>query len=119
MDVFMYAGYARRTSIVKECVIGDTETVSPTMGQKISCMGDEWWGPAWVDASYGVCHTFNPCAGIPMGESCDADSDCTHILFYYKHARTALSLTLSLSLSLSVSLSLSLAPEWCLPMSRR
>ena len=80
MDVFMYAGYARRTSIVKECVIGDTETVSPTMGQKISCMGDEWWGPAWVDASYGVCHTFNPCAGIPMGESCDADSDCTHIL---------------------------------------
>ena len=80
MDVFMYAGYARRTSIVKECVIGDTETVSPTMGQKISCMGDEWWGPAWVDASYGVCHTFNPCAGIPMGESCDADSDCTRIL---------------------------------------
>jgi hypothetical protein len=50
------------------------------MGQKITCMGDEWWGPAWVDASYGVCHTFNPCAGIPMGESCDADSDCTHIL---------------------------------------
>jgi hypothetical protein len=27
MDVFMYAGYARRSSIVKECVVGDTEVV--------------------------------------------------------------------------------------------
>ena len=25
---------------------------------------------------YGACHTFNPCHGFPVGDSCNLDSDC-------------------------------------------
>ena len=42
MDLIMYAGYTRRTQILKECMTVDSEDGSPTKGQKFSCMGDEW-----------------------------------------------------------------------------
>ena len=80
MDLIMYAGYTRRTQILKECMTVDSEDGSPTKGQKISCMGDEWWSDMWVDENYGACHTFNPCTGIPVGAACEEDAECDHDL---------------------------------------
>ena len=80
MDLIMYAGYTRRTQILKECMIVDSEVGSPTFGQKVSCMGDEWWSDMWVDENYGACHTFNPCTGFPVGTPCEEDAECDHDL---------------------------------------
>ena len=80
MDLIMYAGYTRRTQIVKECMVIDPAEESPTLGQKLSCMGPEWWSDMWVDDKYGACHTFNPCYGLPVGKECEEDSECSNEL---------------------------------------
>ena len=34
------------------------------------------WSTPWVHATHGVCHTWNPCQGFPVGDACDSDADC-------------------------------------------
>ena len=80
MDLIMYAGYTRRTQLVKECMVVDSQDGSATYGQKVSCMNDGFWSDGWVDENYGACHTFNPCQGVPVGAKCQADEDCLNDL---------------------------------------
>ena len=47
-------------------------------GDKISCMGDEFWGPPVPTVENGICHTFNPCFGFPVGKKCSSDAHCGH-----------------------------------------
>ena len=78
VDAFAYAGYAQRTKLLRSCMAVDSAPGSPTLGQKVPCMDDTWWGNVTYDVDYGACHTFNPCHGFPVGSVCSADSDCQH-----------------------------------------
>ena len=77
-SLYSYAGYADRNAFVRGCMATDTQAGSPTLGQRVSCMGDQWWGPPAIDPDHGACHTFNPCHGFPVGAQCVADADCAH-----------------------------------------
>jgi hypothetical protein len=60
-DLYEYAGHTRRTQIVKDCTLTDNTAGSPTLGKKISCNGDDFWGEQFMDEERGVCNVFNPC----------------------------------------------------------
>jgi hypothetical protein len=78
VDAFAYAGYAQRTKLLRGCEVVDSTGGSVTLGQKVACMDDTWWGNVTYDIDYGACHTFNPCHGFPVGGVCDTDADCQH-----------------------------------------
>ena len=78
VDVFAYAGYAQRSKLIRSCMAVDSSPKSPTLGQKVPCMDDAWWGNVTYDVDYGACHTFNPCHGFPVDSTCESDDECAH-----------------------------------------
>jgi len=72
MEMYQYAGYGKRQDMIRRCMSRDAG------GKKISCMSDKFWGPARLTEDNGMCHTFNPCFGFPVGNKCTKDSTCSH-----------------------------------------
>jgi hypothetical protein len=79
-DLYLYAGFTKRSQMIKDCTVVDSTVGSGTFGKAISCMDDTWWGPSFIDDRYGVCNVFNPCLGFPVGHRCQNDADCDHPL---------------------------------------
>eukprot|EP00961_Rhodomonas_salina_P203501 2745997-Rhodomonas_salina.1 len=72
-EMLRYAGYHEREQLVRRC-----ETVDFS-GRQTSCMSDRYWSQPIMDPERGVCHTLNPCSGIPVGEFCLRDEQCQHV----------------------------------------
>jgi len=82
-DLVLYAGHSapdKRAQTVKDCTLVDNTPGSKTLGDKVTCVDDTWWGPSFIHERHGICNVFNPCQGFPVGAACKSDDDCEHAL---------------------------------------
>ena len=58
-DLYRYAGFSDRPTLVAGCKAKSLKDLSPTGDSSGSCMEDKYWDPVWYDSEFGACHTFN------------------------------------------------------------